>query len=608
MIQVVGRWFASVALGGVLLSTAGCDDALVAPPAPVAPDCRTPPEVSSPDWVPCHLKEMTLDEKVGQLFMTYAYGNSVADPDPLMVKGNRESHGLDTAEELVERYHLGGIIYFTWTNSLQNPEQIARLSNGLQRVALRQERPIPLLVATDQEHGVVVRVTEPLTQFPGNMALGATRDVEAARQSATITARELRLLGINMNFGTVADVNSNPLNPVIGVRSFGVDPALVSSFVQVQVGASQAENMATTVKHFPGHGDTSVDSHYGLPVIGRSRAQFDAADLPPFVAAIDAQVDVIMSAHIVVPQLDNSGLPATLSHPVMTDLLRGELGFQGVVVSDSLSMQGAKPYGDDSDARVPVEAFKAGVDMLLMPQRIDVAFRAVREAVDSGEISQARLDEAVGRILALKQRRGVLAHPLVDLKGLEGVGTAEHLAVADALTEHGITLVKNEAGLLPLHKDLGRVLVTGYGVAATSALAQALTPRGRTVETLETGTAPTRQKIDAAVAAAGRADVIVVLTHRAGTAQGQLDLVRALQDTKTPVVLVSVREPYDLAYLTSVPTAVATYGFRTVSMKALARVLVGEVNPSGKLPVHIPRTELGTPVLYTLGHGLSYGP
>ncbi|ATB27301.1 glycoside hydrolase family 3 protein [Melittangium boletus] len=603
MVKVDGKWLASIALCGWMLGSVGCDEA---PPVPVTPDCGTPPAVSSPDWVPCRLKEMTLEEKVGQLFMAHAYGTTVADTDPKMVEANRTDHGLDTAEQLVERYHLGGIIYFTWTNNLGNPEQIARLSNGLQEVAMRQERPIPLLISTDQEHGVVVRVTEPATQFPGNMALGATRNLEDARQAAVITARELSALGINLNFGTVADVNSNPLNPVIGVRSFGLDPALVSSFTQVQVNAMQGEGMAATVKHFPGHGDTEVDSHYGLPIIHRSREQFDAVDLPPFVAAIDAQVDAIMSAHIVVPALERSGLPATLSRSVMTDLLRGQLGFQGVVVSDSLSMQGAKPYGDDSDARVPVEALKAGVDMLLLPSRIDVAFNAVREAVIGGEISQERLDEAVGRILTLKQKRGVLARPLVDLSLLERVGAAEHLAVADALTERGITLVKNEAGVLPLKPEVGKVLVTGWGAAPIDTLARELTQRGLSVETLETGTTPEQAGIAQAVASAGRADITVVLVTRVWTSQAQRDLVRALQDSKKPVVVVSVREPYDISYLPGVSTFVATYGFRSVSMKALARVLVGEVNPSGRLPVAIPRTGTDSTVLYPIGHGLSF--
>jgi beta-N-acetylhexosaminidase len=613
MFETRAKSFAAAAFACLMLGISGCDEDSQNPPPP---DCQRPPDVSSSDWVPCRLQEMTLEEKVGQLFMTHAYGKSATDTDPAMVEGNRKDHGLETAEQLVERYHLGGIIYFTWSGNLQNPQQIAELSNGLQQVAMRQERPTPLLIATDQEHGVVVRIINPATQFPGNMALGATRNVEDARRAALITAQELRAMGINQNFGPVADVNSNPLNPVIGVRSFGVDPALVSAFTQVQVSGMQSGGAAATAKHFPGHGDTDVDSHYGLPTIRRSRQQLDAADLPPFAAAIDADVDAIMSAHIVVPALDDSGLPATLSRPILTDLLRGQLGFKGVVVSDSLSMQGARPYGDDSDVRVPVEALKAGVDMLLMPPKIEVAYNAVLEAVRGGEISKERLDEAVGRILTLKQKRGVLARPYVDAAQLAQVGSAEHLAVASAISERSITLVKNEAQVLPFKSGVSKVLVTGWGPAPAAAipptpptaLSQALTQRGLVVETLETGPTPSQAKIDEAATRAAQADVTVVLVNRTWTSEAQRNLVSALRGSNKPVVVVSVREPYDIAHLPDVSTFVATYGFRAVSMQALAKVLVGAVNPSGRLPVAIPQAGQSATLLYPVGHGLNYAP
>jgi beta-N-acetylhexosaminidase len=596
-------WLA-VVMGGWALAITGCGEEA----APPVPDCRPSLEVSSPDWVACQLKEMTLEQKVGQLFMTYAYGQSVSDADPAMVQSNRTDHGLDTAEQLIERYHLGGIIYFAWANNLKAPAQIASLSNGLQEAALRQERPIPLLIATDQEHGVVVRVTEPATQFPGNMALGATRSTDDAHEAAVITARELRAMGINQNFGPVVDVNSNPLNPVIGVRSFGVDPAQVSAFGQAQVRGLQEGGTAAAVKHFPGHGDTEVDSHYGLPIIKRTREQLGAADLPPFAAAIGAGVDAIMSAHIVLPALDSSGLPATLSPTIMTDLLRGELGFQGVLFSDSLAMQGARPYGDDSDARVPVEALKAGVDILLMPPKLGVAYQAVLDAVGTGELSQERIDASVGRILTLKQRRGVLAQPFVNPAELERVGSAEHLAVASAIAGRSITLVKNDARLLPLKPEVRKVFITGWGEPPTAALAQELTQHGLTVQRLETGLTPTAKQREEASALAAQADLTVVLTHRVWTSQAQQELVRALQGAQKPLVAVAVREPYDIAYVPEVSTALATYGYRPVSMQALARVLMGKAPASGRLPVAIPQAGQPSTVLYPVGHGLDYGP
>ncbi|HEX8705394.1 MAG TPA: beta-N-acetylhexosaminidase [Myxococcaceae bacterium] len=599
-------WLAAAAFLGLVSGGTGCSsESEELPP----PECQSKDDVTSPEWVPCRVKEMTLEEKVGQLFMTYAYaGANAQDTATVNLEGNRKDHGLDTAEQLVERYRLGGIIYFSWSNNLQNPQQIASLSNSLQEVAMRQERPVPLLIATDQEHGVVVRVVEPATQFPGSMALGASRNTEDAREAGRITAVELRAMGINQNFGPVADVNSNPLNPVIGVRSFGVDPALVASLTQVQVNGLQGGGTAATAKHFPGHGDTDVDSHFGLPIISRSRQQLDAVDLVPFVAAIDAEIDAIMTAHIVVPSLDNSGLPATLSRPIMTDLLRTQLGFKGVVISDSLAMQGAKPYGDDSNARVPVEALKAGVDMLLMPPKIDVAYNAVLEAVRSGDVSQERLDEAVSRILTLKQNRQLLANPLVDVAAVGLVGNSSHLAAADAITERGITLVKNDAQVLPLRPEVRNVLVTGWGVTATTTLSNELKARGLTVQTVETGTTPAAARISQSTAAAAQADLTVVLATRVWTSQAQRDLIRSLQDTGKPVVVVSVREPYDIAHLSNVSTHVATYGYRPVSMKALAKVLVGEVKPAGKLPVAIPVAGQSATVLYPTGHGMSYAP
>jgi beta-N-acetylhexosaminidase len=288
------------------------------------------------------IKGMTLEEKVGQMFMTYAYGQSADDPDPAMVAANQDAYGLDNFEQLIDEYHLGGIIYFAWSNNVNNPVQIAGLSNGIQDSALSQPSGVPLLVSTDQEQGVVARVGPPATQFPGNMALGAARGASNARTAAEITGRELRAIGINENFAPVADVNVNAQNPVIGVRSFGSDPALVSKLSAAQVKGYQYQGVSSTAKHFPGHGDTNVDSHTGLPVISHTREELETIDLPPFQAAIDRDIDSIMTAHIVVPALDDSGRPATLSKPILTGLLRKQMDFDGLIVTDALTMEGVR--------------------------------------------------------------------------------------------------------------------------------------------------------------------------------------------------------------------------------------------------------------------------
>jgi beta-N-acetylhexosaminidase len=545
---------------------------------------------------------MSLEEKVGQMFMTYAYGTSVDQADPR----NQSTYGVDSFRQLIRRYHLGGIIYFAWSDNVQDPQQIASLSNGVQRVATTSGSRVPALVSTDQEQGVVVRVTEPATQFPGSMALGAARDPALAHAAAAITGEELRAMGINENFAPVADVNVNPENPVIGVRSFSSDPGLASSLTEAQVRGYQRERVASTAKHFPGHGDTNVDSHTGLPVIDHSREELESIDLPPFEAAIDAGVESIMTAHIVVPALDDSGRPATLSRPILTDLLRREMGFDGVVVTDALTMEGVREmFGDD---RVPIEAIKAGADILLMPPDLDLAYRSVLDAVRSGEISERRIDRSVYRILRLKERLGLFRKPFVDERKVgKVVGSRRHLAAADAVTERTVTLVENDADTLPLTAGTGdRALVTGWGVTTTQTLAGQVADRGLATEVVETGTAPDEAAIARARAAADRSDLVLAVTNRAWSSPAQQHLVAELVDSGKPVVVVAVRDPYDVAHLGSVDTYLATYGYAGVSMRALAKTLFGEVNPTGRLPVDVPVAGDPDTILYPFGHGLGY--
>ncbi|MDQ3771477.1 MAG: glycoside hydrolase family 3 protein [Actinomycetota bacterium] len=553
------------------------------------------------------IDRMTLEEKVGQMFMTYAYGQSADDPDPAMVASNQQTYGVDNFEQLIDEYHLGGIIYFAWSNNVNNPTQIAGLSNGIQDSALSQRSAIPLLVSTDQEQGVVVRVGPPATQFPGNMGLGAAREATYARTAAEITGRELRAIGINENFAPVADVNVNAQNPVIGVRSFGSDPGLVSTLTAAQVEGYQSQNVSSTAKHFPGHGDTNVDSHTGLPVIHHNREELDTIDLPPFESAIERDIDAIMTAHIVVPALDDSGRPATLSKPILTGLLREQMDFDGLIVTDALTMEGVRQmYGDE---RVPVEAIKAGADVLLMPPDLDLAYNAVLEAVRSGEVGVGRINKSVYRILSLKMERGLFKNPYVDEDAVPSkVGTPGHLATADEITNKTVTLVKNDDDVLPLQANSSQdVLVTGWGVSTTKTLADSIAERGATTEVYETGVNPNEAQRQTAVTKAGSKDLVVVSSQRAWISSGQQALIRDLLATGTPVIVLAVRDPYDIAYFTDAPTYVATYSYSPVSLKATTRVLFGEVNPTGRLPVAIPTADDPDTELYPYGHGLSYG-
>ncbi|MFH9755312.1 glycoside hydrolase family 3 protein [Streptomyces griseus] len=559
---------------------------------------------------------MSLEEKVGQLFVMRVYGHSATEPDQADIDANLKEIGVRTAAELISTYHVGGIIYFTWAHNTRDPHQIAGLSNGIQRAALAERHRVPLLVSTDQEHGIVCRVGEPATLLPGAMALGAGGSRSDTRRAAWIAGAELAALGINQNYAPDADVNVNPANPVIGVRSFGSDPDAVADLVAAQVKGYQGAGIASTAKHFPGHGDTNTDSHTGLPVINHTRAQWEELDAPPFRAAIRARIDSIMTAHIVVPALDPSEDPATLSRPILTGILREELGYDGVVVTDSLGMEGVRTkYGDD---RVPVLALLAGVDQLLNPPNLSVAWNAVLEAVRNGEISEARIEESILRILRLKSALGLFRDPFVSHRGVERtVGSRAHRAAADRIAERTTTLLADPGTLLPLSRRTHRkLLVVGADPASpsgttgppTGTLAHTFGELGFTARALSTGTAPDQAKIAEAVAAAEGKDAVVVATYNVTATSSQRTLVTALVATGVPVITVAVRNPYDVAHLTGtgVAASLAAYSWTDVELRAAARVIAGRADPEGTLPVPVQRADDPTQVLYPVGHGLTY--
>lgn len=554
----------------------------------------TTPAQAAPDEarnVTALLRGMSLEQKVGQLFVTYLHGQSADEAHP----GNVRDFGVATPAEVVAKFQPGGVIYFNNSSydNIDTPRQIAALSNGVQRAS-----DIPLAISVDQEMGIVTRIGPPATQFPGNMALGAGRSAEDAEQAAAITARELRAMGINQNFAPDADVNSNPRNPVIGVRSYSGDPALAAELTAAQVRGYQGHFLSphavsATAKHFPGHGDTAEDSHTTLPKVDRTADEWRELDAPPFQAAIDAGIDSIMTAHIRMPRIDPSGEPATLSKPVL-DLLREDLGYDGVIITDSLAMAGVRQL--HPDAEIPVLALKAGVDQLLMPVKLEEAFNSVLAAVRSGELTEQRIDQSVLRVLRMKFLRGMLNGRQVDLDQVDAaLGTPEHLAAARRITDRTITAVRNDAGVLPLRAKPTAALVTGWGETTTRTLATVL---GGTA--MPTGTAPTQAQITNVVQASANADLVVVLTNALSGQPAQQDLLTKLLATGKPVVAVAVRNPYDVAH-TAAPTWLATYSYGAGSMEALARVITGEVSPAGRLPVAVPG-----PTPYPFGHGMDW--
>ncbi|WP_233427837.1 glycoside hydrolase family 3 protein [Actinokineospora spheciospongiae] len=588
----------------------------LAAPASAAPEPPVPVPDAEPSlvsaWTEALLRRMPLEQKVGQMLVATVWGKSADEVHPT----NRTRYGVDTPAQVVQKYQVGGVIYFnnSGTDNIEGPQQVAAFSNGLQRAALSSAPHLPLVISIDQEGGNVTRIEAPATEFPSSMAVGAGRSAADARTLAAVSGRELRAMGINQDFAPVADVNSNPLNPVIAARSFSARPDLAAELVAAEVrgyqeGAGPTETVSSSAKHFPGHGDAATDSHTGLPVISRTAEQWRAVDLPPFRAAIDAGIDSIMTAHIQFPSLDPSGVPATLSPPILTGILRGELGYRGVIVTDSMGMQGVRDMFGDAEAAV--RAVEAGADQLLMPPDLTLAKESVLAAVRGGRLTERRIDESVRRVLALKWKRGIFARPFVDQRAVAAeVGTPDHLAAIQRLTDKTVTVLRNDNGVLPLAAAPAKVLVAGVGDTVTPAnspsnLARSITARGSAATPLATGLKPGAAAISSAVAAARESDLVVLLTNNLSANTQQRTLLTELLGTGTPVVAVAAQAPYDAGFVDA-PTWVATYSWRAVSLESLAKVLFGEVGPVGKLPVDVPDGADPSTIRYPFDHGLSW--
>jgi beta-N-acetylhexosaminidase len=598
-------WLRRGALAFTVLTVASVG--AVVPPAALADRAFNPEDVTA-FWADQLLNRLSLEDKVGQMFVVSVWGKSADEAHPT----NQLNYGVDTPAQVVDKFHVGGVIYFNnaGTDNVDNPKQVATFSNGLQDAAIHTGLRLPLVIAIDQEGGNVTRLEAPATEYPGSMAIGAGRSTKDAQKLATINGHELRALGITQNFAPVADVNSNPVNPVIGPRSFSSRPEVASAMVAAEIKGFQdsgrsTETVSAAAKHFPGHGDAETDSHFGLPIINRTEQQWRDVDLPPFRAAIQSGVDAIMTAHIMVPSLDPSGLPATLSRPILTGLLRNELRYNGVIVTDALGMGGANVLPPEE---IPLRAIEAGADQMLMPPNLELAKNSVVNAVRSGRISESRINQSVLRILLLKLKRGIIFSPFVDVNKVDQrVGTPANLAAVQQISDRTTTVLRNDAGLLPLRTKPDSVLVTGVGdtgiIARTpTALADSLTKRGIAAQAFATGSSPSDALINLVVADAQNKDVIVVLTNNLSLRTQQRALLTRLQATGKPVIAVASLTPYDPGFVHS-PTWVNTYSWRAMSMESLAKVLLGEIAPKGKLPVDVPGGEHDS---YPFGTGLSW--
>jgi beta-N-acetylhexosaminidase len=561
-------------------------------------------------WVRKTLEKMTLDEKIGQMFM--------ADANAIFM--NRGSDLYTQLEHHVRDNKVGGIILFrsdVWATAI--------LTNRMQALS-----KVPLLVSADLEMGLGMRLND-TPWWPPNMAVGATGDPTLARRQGEYTAREARAAGINWLYAPVADVNNNPDNPVINTRSYGENPEDVSRFVAAFVDGAQAAGAMATAKHFPGHGDTATDSHIGLPVIDVDRARLDALELVPFRAAIAHHVGSIMSAHIALPRIDPSpvaplralstgereaaefvsrtedagrqpAVPGTLSHVVLTGLLRQHLGFNGLVVSDAMNMAGIAARYDAASSSVA--AIKAGMDVIEKCPDIDAGIAGVKAAVKRGEISEARLDESVRRILEAKVRLGLQDHRTVAIDQVDRFVTpADSNAVAQEIAERSMTLVRDERKALPMVLTTSsRVLHVSFGdddgTFTTQVFVGELRGRGIPIEHVSLDGRASAEEMDrfAARLDAGRFDAVIFSSLvRARSGKGSVALppagIRAVAEmTKRglPVVAVSFGNPYVLAALPDVKTYLAAFSPYPVSQRAAARALLGEIAVGGKLPVSIP--------------------
>ncbi len=484
-------------------------------------------------------------------------------------------------ERLIADEGVGGVILFA--KNIATPRQIASLTNALQRIAAAAHRP-PLLVSADQEGGSVARLPAGATQFPSAMAFGAAGSEALVGAAAGVTARELRAVGIQMNMAPVLDVNSNPANPVIGLRSYGEDPRLVARLGTAAIRAMQASGVLATAKHFPGHGDTHQDSHLCLPTVSRDRRRLESVELAPFRAAVRAGVAAVMTAHVVYPALDPDA-PATLSPAILQRVLRDELGFAGLIVTDSMAMRAIADTLRAGEAAV--RAVLAGADIVLALGTADAqreALEAVRRGVEEGRIPADRIAAAVGRIRAAKHRLGLAQRATVAEEEVDSrVGIRAHLAVAEHVAGAAATLLRNPGHTVPFPPGSVAVVAAEGSLETARRLARALHAAGRHAAVVPADRLAAAGEGGVAFAVVLDGDRPDATPERRGRVE---HLIRAAL-SRGPTAIVAAGSPYGLAGLPEEAACVAVYGADAPSLGAAARVLAGSLRPRGRLPVSL---------------------
>ena len=559
-------------------------------------------------WANEQLRKMSLEEKIGQLISVGVNATFL----------NQDSDAYRSLKHHIEDNKVGGIILF------RGPVyESVILVNRMQELA-----KYPLLISADLEAGAGMRFDDTVN-FPWNMAVAATGNPEYARRQGEITAREARALGVQQIFAPVVDVNNNAANPVINVRSYGEDPAQVARFAAAFTEGAQDAGVIATAKHFPGHGDTAVDSHRGLPEINVGRDRLNSVEFVPFKASVDAGVGAVMVGHIALPQIDatavkplpqnvkgkptdtdeggeiiaeKAAIPATMS-PVIGNILRKDLKFSGMIVTDALSMSGLTIYFTQEEAAV--RALEAGADMLLKPADVDASFRGVHEAVKSGRITEQRVEESARKILAAKYDLGLVDQRITPIDTIDRVvGSRDVPALATEIAEHAVTLVRDEDKLVPLKnlKPESRV----FNLAVTNGddrnwIANAFVSRlgrgGVKVETVVLDERSTDQEVQKAIERAKSADLVIASLYgrvRSGRASSVgipdagAHALSALITAKSPIVGISFGNPYLLQSFPALRTYLVAYGDMPTLQEAVARALLGEIDIGGKLPISLP--------------------
>ena len=574
------------------------------------------PDKAAAKWVDDTFKKMTLDDKVGQLVVTSANSTYLAS----------DTEAYDALSRKIRQLRLGGVHLFGGAEPsaamlLNNGNGGATLGQPLEAASLlnrlQLEATIPLLNTADFEAGVGFRLAG-ATVFPRQMAVGAAADEQLASDAARITATEARAIGVHVNFSPLADVNSNPLNPVINTRSFGEAPDPVGRLAAAYVRGLHAGGMLATLKHFPGHGDTDVDSHLGLPIINHPRERLDAIELAPFRAGVAAGADAVMVGHIELPALDPAEFsPATLSKPIVTGLLRGQMKFVGLIYTDSMGMDAVAKRLPPGEAAV--RAIQAGNDVVLNSPDDAAAVAAIKAAMQSGAIPAAQVDASVRRILEAKARLGLYKARTVSLDDVpKRVGGRQSAILAQALSQKSITLIKDDRNQVPLRVPPDASVLylsmldypSNWRIAAPSrTFLPELRRRWSGVTAIELSDRSTTEEIDLVRASASRYDAVVVSVFvRASSGSGRMDLApplvklladlaRATTNTPKPLIAIFFGNPYVPVAVPNLPAVLLTYDFYDLAELSAVRALAGEAPITGRLPI-------GLPGMFGAGFGL----